>query len=344
MPQLGMAQNSAIIVSWNKSVGDAVSTGEMLLEVETDKAVMEVEARHDGFVTEILISAGSDVPVGQVIAVISATADAPVLSESSVTDSSAPVSTTAQLNHTGVVPQLQSTPSASVDLPPEGRGDVQENRHNGSQLLASPKARRLAFERGIDLQSLADAGLSQPFHAMDIPLSSAVDTGTARRQTAMLQTTSDLSAFDEFITWSKAEVAGGCSANVQEICPHQLWSKYFSDSLSLIPGTIIRITNHRDDNRFWSVEGEGLSTVKEVENADQWDLDVIDFSETTISDYEPAGGLNKTTLIVFANADNAGRSVTMRLYFSTGVLTTAAAANSLNSIAMRCSNPLFQLL
>lgn len=335
MPQLGMAQNSAIIVSWNKSVGDQVSTGEMLLEVETDKAVMEVEARHDGFVTEILVSAGSDVPVGNVIAVISATVDAPVTSSSSAKEI---------FDHDSEPALASDSESETVSVQTDSRDAGAEQHLSGFLILASPKARRLAFERGVDLQSLADAGLSQPYHAADIPLPSSAETATANSSVSMLQATSTLAAFDELIEWSNAESATDSAAGVQPICQQQLWARTFGDSLSSTINTTIRVTDHTNYPRYWMVKGQGLSTVTEVDNVDHWDLDIIDFSQTCIADHQPAGGLNNTTLIIFANTDSSVPSVNIRLYFSAAVLSTAAAASSLHAIAARCSNPLFQLL
>ena len=75
MPALGLAQDTGLIVSWLKSPGDAVKTGDALFEVETDKATMEVEAPADGFLTDVQADAGAEVPVGNVIALISDTAD-----------------------------------------------------------------------------------------------------------------------------------------------------------------------------------------------------------------------------------------------------------------------------
>jgi pyruvate/2-oxoglutarate dehydrogenase complex dihydrolipoamide acyltransferase (E2) component len=70
MPALGMAQDTGLIVSWLKKSGDVIKAGDALMEVETDKAVMEVEALADGVLTDIRAVAGDAVPVGSVIAVI----------------------------------------------------------------------------------------------------------------------------------------------------------------------------------------------------------------------------------------------------------------------------------
>lgn len=76
MPALGMAQDTGLIVSWLRQPGDAIKTGDALMEVETDKAVMEVEAQADGFLTSVTAAAGDHVPVGQVVALITDTAEA----------------------------------------------------------------------------------------------------------------------------------------------------------------------------------------------------------------------------------------------------------------------------
>jgi pyruvate dehydrogenase E2 component (dihydrolipoamide acetyltransferase)/2-oxoglutarate dehydrogenase E2 component (dihydrolipoamide succinyltransferase) len=75
MPALGMAQETGLIVAWHKQPGDAVAKGDILFEVETDKATMEVEAAGDGFLTDVVAGEGTDVPVGNVIAKISDSAE-----------------------------------------------------------------------------------------------------------------------------------------------------------------------------------------------------------------------------------------------------------------------------
>ncbi len=75
MPALGMAQDTGQIVAWLKQPGDAVKAGDALMEVETDKATMEVEAAADGYLTDVRAAAGDNVPVGDVVAMISESAD-----------------------------------------------------------------------------------------------------------------------------------------------------------------------------------------------------------------------------------------------------------------------------
>ncbi|HET8903134.1 MAG TPA: biotin/lipoyl-containing protein [Saccharospirillum sp.] len=83
MPALGMAQDTGTLLAWHKSEGEAVTQGETLFEVETDKSTMEVEAPASGFLVGVSARDGDEIPVGQVIAIISDTADAPAPSQTS---------------------------------------------------------------------------------------------------------------------------------------------------------------------------------------------------------------------------------------------------------------------
>src|SRR5206468_5747594 len=70
MPMLGMAQETGKVVRWLKAEGDAVAKAEPLMEVETDKVTVEIEAPADGTLAGVTASEGEDVPVGQVIAYV----------------------------------------------------------------------------------------------------------------------------------------------------------------------------------------------------------------------------------------------------------------------------------
>ncbi|SER59293.1 2-oxoglutarate dehydrogenase E2 component (dihydrolipoamide succinyltransferase) [Tranquillimonas rosea] len=175
MPALGMAQDSGTIVAWLKAPGDAVAAGDPLLEVETDKATMEIEAGHDGYVAELVGEAGEAIPVGEVIARI--TPEAPAAPRHRARGAT-PAPDTAS----GTAP----APEAAADAPaPEPAVDATTDApapEPGGRILASPKARRLAAERGLDLARLAEAGHPQPYHAADIETLAALpDTaaGTA---------------------------------------------------------------------------------------------------------------------------------------------------------------------
>ncbi|MBB4123235.1 biotin/lipoyl-containing protein [Martelella radicis] len=159
MPALGMAQDTGLIVNWCKDAGDKVSASDILLEVETDKSVMEVEAGHDGYVAAILADASEAVPVGSVIAVISA--EKP----------ERPVRRSAK-----AAPQPQAAPAAKAEdaasdnsnAPSKPKGPARPVAPVEGRILASPKARRLAREQGLDLTRLAEEGVAQPYHVSDL--------------------------------------------------------------------------------------------------------------------------------------------------------------------------------
>lgn len=155
MPQLGMTQDTGLLVSWLKMPGDRVTKGEVLFEVETDKSSVEVEAEIDGFLAATLAQAGQDVPVGNAVGIISPDKPtAPIAREIAKNDNvAATVEPVAASKPKGTLPQKQ--PNALV---PASNGRV----------LASPKVRRMALKEGLDLVQLAKAGHPQPFHVSDL--------------------------------------------------------------------------------------------------------------------------------------------------------------------------------
>src|SRR5438876_1604762 len=135
MPALGLAQETGKILRWFKSEGDTVAKGEPLLEIETDKVTVEVEAPGDGTLAGVRAVEGDEVPVDDVVAFLLAAGEGVPELEPSVKPERAAV-------------PAPSKPSDKVSLG-EGRA---------RRPLASPKARRLAKERGIDLDSLGGDG------------------------------------------------------------------------------------------------------------------------------------------------------------------------------------------
>lgn len=204
MPQLGMAQHNGLLVAWHKSPGDEVTASDILFEVETDKSTMEVEAGRDGFLAATLAEAGEDVPVGNPVAIISDTAPATPVARAQSAATPAPAKP---------APDTPREPAPKSDKPASApKPAAPAPRASGDRILASPKARRLALEQGLDLARLADAGYPQPYHAADIDtLRGLPDPATAthgavaasRRLTA--ETTQD--GLPDFFAWA-AEAHG----------------------------------------------------------------------------------------------------------------------------------------
>jgi len=149
MPALEMAQETGKLISWLKKEGDAVAKGEPLLEVETDKAVMEVESPGDGVLAGVKVQAGAEVPVGRTIAWIVSPGEAPPAEEAQA----------ASARKTTTAVAVSSAAASLAGVP------TQPITH---EIKISPKARRLASERGVGLAQVRGSGPGGEILASDI--------------------------------------------------------------------------------------------------------------------------------------------------------------------------------
>ena len=147
MPALEMAQETGKLLSWRKQEGDTVTKGEPLLEIETDKAVVEIEAPGDGILSAVSAREGAVVPVGAITAWL--------VKPGEPAPSSAPPARTGRQSDAGL-----SAIRTSGD-PVAGQG--------APEIRISPKARRLATERGIDPATIKGSGPGGEIVAGDIP-------------------------------------------------------------------------------------------------------------------------------------------------------------------------------
>jgi len=163
MPALEMAQETGKLISWLKKEGEAVAKGEPLLEIETDKAVMEIESPGDGVLAGVKVQAGAEVPVGRTIAWIVRPGEVPPANEVAVesgrkTTTAAPtgsaISTAASANQ-------PPTPTTST---PQAVNQAIVNQ----AIKISPKARRLASDRGVNLADVRGSGAGGEILASDI--------------------------------------------------------------------------------------------------------------------------------------------------------------------------------
>ena len=157
MPALEMAQETGKLIAWRKQEGDRVTKGEPLLEVETDKAVLEVEAPADGILAGITAQAGADIPVGQTIAWIVAPGEKPPTENGSAT--AAPAARGGLQGKT----ESHAAPVAAAASEPSA---VQSAK-------ISPKARRLAKELGVDIATIRGSGASGEILASDVQAAAA---------------------------------------------------------------------------------------------------------------------------------------------------------------------------
>src|SRR5882724_6740368 len=136
MPALEMAQETGKLVSWLKPEGATVAKGDLILEIETDKAVMEIESPGAGVLAGIRAKPGDVVPVGQVIGWILAPGETLPAEE-------APTASGRKLAPSIVPEKADHAPAASSE---------------SREVRISPKARRLAKERGVDVALLRGSG------------------------------------------------------------------------------------------------------------------------------------------------------------------------------------------
>src|ERR1051325_3853697 len=147
MPALEMAQETGKLVRWLKNEGDAVRKGEMLLEVETDKAVVEIEAQSDGVLAGVTAKVDDVIPVGQTIAWL-------------VKPGEQPPSGSTQ-TQTGRKMDAAPAAAAAVSAAPAEPASVAGAR-------ISPKARRLAREHNVDISKIKGSGPGGEILADDI--------------------------------------------------------------------------------------------------------------------------------------------------------------------------------
>ena len=155
MPRLSDTMEAGTIVRWNVKEGDTVSSGDVVADVETDKATMEMPVFDDGVISKIMVEAGRQVPVGTPIAIISVDGDD---AGSIVAVAAAPVAVAAKsvpINSTPAKTSV-SAPSASASASASA-SSVQSDavRHR-----VSPLARRMAEEMGISVASIVGSGPS----------------------------------------------------------------------------------------------------------------------------------------------------------------------------------------
>ena len=150
MPALEMAQETGKLLAWRKKEGDRVSKGEPLLEIETDKAVVEVEAPADGVLAGIRAHEGADIPVGQTIAWIVAPGETPPVDGGAARPDA----------RTGVRTEPEQAPARH---PPTVQAQLP-----ASSLKVSPKARRLAQELGVDILAVIGSGPDGEVLAADV--------------------------------------------------------------------------------------------------------------------------------------------------------------------------------
>jgi pyruvate dehydrogenase E2 component (dihydrolipoamide acetyltransferase) len=149
LPKLGQTMDEGAIVEWAKQVGDPVNRGDVLFTVESDKAVLEVEATARGFLRKILVPAGQSVPVLTVVALITRDADKDISGYQATGE------------------RGTTEPEMSVLEPPPEPATSGLARAT-ERIFASPRARKTARERGVNLAQVPGTGPSGRIVEQDV--------------------------------------------------------------------------------------------------------------------------------------------------------------------------------
>ena len=317
MPQLGMAQDTGLLVNWLKSPGDAVAADDLLFEVETDKSTMEVSAGSDGYLAATLAEAGEEVPVGAPVAIISAEKPAnPVARSVKATPAPAPTPTAEKPAAAPARPAPKPTAPAPV---------IQGNR-----ILASPKARRLALEQGLDLALLAKAGHPQPFHVVDLetlralpatPATTSATTVASQRLTAEV-----IDGFADFVAWASANGLTDADALLAGLA-----------GASMTAPCVIGIGRFGQTQHFAVPAGRSLGGVTQTDAAP--DLILRDLRGTALRSLS-MGAEDLPVLTLMSGTSG----LTITLECTPAQLDAGAAISLLTTFAGRMEQPLHHLL
>lgn len=144
MPKLSDTMTEGTLIKWHKQVGDSVEIGDILAEVETDKATMEMEAFDDGVITEIRVQEGEKAAIGSILAVLdgdSNSGSAPAPAPAPATQAESP-----------------ATPQKPAEKAPEPSPQVAAEPSTGERIKASPLARKIAADLGVNLSGVSGTG------------------------------------------------------------------------------------------------------------------------------------------------------------------------------------------
>lgn len=164
MPKLSDTMTEGTLIKWHKKVGDSVEIGDILAEIETDKATMEMEAFDDGTITEILIQEGEKAPIGGILAILDG--------DSNELPASAPVAAAV-------------APSAVVATPPTTQAvAVPLVSTSGERIRASPLAKKVAADLGVDLSSITGSGPAGRIVKIDVEAQGTASSAAKKQTTA----------------------------------------------------------------------------------------------------------------------------------------------------------------
>jgi pyruvate dehydrogenase E2 component (dihydrolipoamide acetyltransferase) len=197
MPRLSDTMEQGTVVKWNVKVGDKVSSGDLLADIETDKATMELQAFDDGTVAKLAAEEGQQIAVGEAILILAAEGESVEEAAGSATGgkkaeaSKAPAgsnqsaSLSAREEETAQVSRQSANGSASGTANGSSTTTATQAAPSGDRVFASPLARKIAEEHNLDLGSITGSGPSGRIVRKDVE--SAISSGGATAAPAARQ-------------------------------------------------------------------------------------------------------------------------------------------------------------
>jgi pyruvate dehydrogenase E2 component (dihydrolipoamide acetyltransferase) len=192
MPKTGAEMEEGKIVSWKKQPGERIKTGEILLDIETDKAVMDVESPATGVLLRSLFAVDEKVPATHLIAVIGEGSESADEIDRFIKN----------VTHPGSIPEAPIAASKPVADSPQS-----SPKGNNQRIKASPLARRLAQEKGIDLAAVQGTGPDGRIERDDVLRTSTAKVATPASSTAEVVALSSMRrAISRTVQRSKQEI------------------------------------------------------------------------------------------------------------------------------------------
>jgi pyruvate dehydrogenase E2 component (dihydrolipoamide acetyltransferase) len=168
MPRLSDSMEEGTVIKWLKSVGDEVAVGDELVEIETDKANMVYEADSAGTLTEIVAEEGATMPIGEIIARVGEAGDVSANGGTAATEDAKDVDgpsengegspETVSTGSDSAPAQPASAPEAPTPSGAPAAAPAGDGADGGGRVKASPIAKRIASDKGVDLHALAGSG------------------------------------------------------------------------------------------------------------------------------------------------------------------------------------------
>jgi pyruvate dehydrogenase E2 component (dihydrolipoamide acetyltransferase) len=231
MPALSPTMEKGNLAKWLKKEGDAVKTGDVIAEIETDKATMEYEAVDDGTLAKIVVPEGThDVPVNALIGVLAEEGEDVKAAAASAAQVAPAVKTpSAGAAAFKPAPSAEAAPAKEAKAPPPSPPALQDreqapgtDRHDAGRVFSSPLARRLAREAGIDIGRIQASGPHGRIIARDV---TAAKEGRGLRAPAVA-----------------APAAGAAPAITPALTDQQIRALYEEGSYEIVPHDNMRRT------------------------------------------------------------------------------------------------------